>query len=378
MAGRNFASIQPSTALAALPAGITGLSARHQSKREPFDPLHRIARGAPCRGADLRQNFGARPVEITGKIARQRIEIAQAQIERQRTMQRGVLRLDIGTRQSRDRDHKIVELRWLRRSPEHMQAVADLHFLEIAQMRIERPQGVVGRRLSRDIDIGIEPLRARQRQNVFGDDGRALRIEIGGQRIFIDQGFQPRQIVMQFGAGHRRRQMIDDHGGGAALGLNAFAGIVDNEGIEMRQRAQHRVRHAIRRQANAFTRQPFEIAVLAEMHDGVGVEVAPDPEVKRQIMVRRHQIGIVIGALGIDVVAARGLNADDDVTEAVQPKPKTAFDDMRILLRAAPTRFDGALHTIRQFRERGLIIDDPPRRAALASTRAPSALVGPA
>ncbi len=128
-----------------------------------------------------------------------------------------------------------------------MQAVADLHFLEIAEMRVQRAQGVVGRRIPRHVDVGIEPLRARQRQNVLGQHGGALGIEIGGQRIFVDQGFQPRQIVVQFGARHRRRQMIDDDRAGAALGLDALAGIVDDEGIEMRQRPQHRIGQAIGR-----------------------------------------------------------------------------------------------------------------------------------
>ena len=129
----------------------------------------------------------------------------------------------------------------------HMQAVADLHFLEIAEMGIERAQGLVGRRIPRHIDVRIEPLRPRQRQNVFGKHGGPLRIEIGRQRILVDQRFQPREIVVQFGAGHRRRQMIDNDRAGAALGLDALAGIVDDEGIEMRQRPQHRIRKAIGR-----------------------------------------------------------------------------------------------------------------------------------
>ena len=37
---------------------------------------------------------------------------------------------------------------------------------------------------------------------------------------------------------------------------------------------------------------------------------------------RRHQIGIVIGALGVDVVAARRLHADDDIAEAMQAEAK--------------------------------------------------------
>ena len=74
-----------------------------------------------------------------------------------------------------------------------------------------------------------------------------LRIEIGGERILVDQRLQPCEVVVQFGTGHRWRQMIDNDRAGAAFGLDALAGIVDDKGIEMRQRSQHRIRKAIRR-----------------------------------------------------------------------------------------------------------------------------------
>ena len=67
---------------------------------------------------------------------------------------------------------------------------------------------------------------------------------------------------------------------------------------------------------------------------------------------RRHQIGIVIGALGVDVVTARRLHADDDIAETVQTETKFARDDVWVLLRLAPSGLDGALHVLRQGRER--------------------------
>ena len=121
-----------------------------------------------------------------------------------------------------------------RHAAKYMQAIADLHLLEIAEMRVERAQGVVGRRIPRHIDVRVEPLRPRQRQDILGEHGGPLRIEISGQRIFIDQRLQPCQVVVQFGTGHWRRQMIDDDRAGTALGLDALAGIVDDKRIEMR------------------------------------------------------------------------------------------------------------------------------------------------
>ena len=54
-----------------------------------------------------------------------------------------------------------------------MQAIADLHLLEIAQMRVKRAQRLVGRRIAPHIDVGVEPLRPCQRQDILGDDGCA-------------------------------------------------------------------------------------------------------------------------------------------------------------------------------------------------------------
>src|SRR5215218_6505034 len=100
------------------------------------------------------------------------------------------------------------------------------------------------------------------------------------------------------------------------------------------------------------------------MHDGVQVEFMPEPKIEREIMMRRHQIGIVIGALGIDVVTARRLHADDDIAEAVQAEAEFAGDDMRVLLWFSPSRLNGALHVLRQSRERSRIIRERPRYAA--------------
>ena len=124
----------------------------------------------------------------------------------------------------------------------------------------------------------------------------------------------------------------------APLGLDAFAGIVDDEGIEMRQRPEHRLGQAILRQAGALARQPFEVAVLAEMDDRVRVERASQPQIEGEIVVRRDEIGIVIAGFRIDVVAARRLDADDEVAEAMQAERESAVDDMRVLLGAAPSR----------------------------------------
>ena len=100
------------------------------------------------------------------------------------------------------------------------------------------------------------------------------------------------------------------------------------------------------------------------MHDGVQAEFMPKPQIKCQIVMRRHQIRIVIGALGVDVVTACRLHADHDVAEAVQAEAEFASDDMRVLLRISPPGLNGALHILRQGCERSLIIRERPCHAA--------------
>src|SRR6185295_18625231 len=97
------------------------------------------------------------------------------------------------------------------------------------------------------------------------------------------------------------------------------------------------------------------------MHDSMQVELAPKPQIKREIMMRRHQIRIVIGALGVNVVAARRLHADHNIAEAMQGKAEFSRNDMRVMLRFFPSRLNGTLHARRQSRERSGIFFERPR-----------------
>ena len=93
---------------------------------------------------------------------------------------------------------------------------------------------------------------------------------------------------------------------------------------------------------------------------------------------RRHQIGIVIGALGVDVVTARRLHADDDIAEAVQAEAEFAaatcgscsgFPSATQLARCT---FSGSVTNA------ACVIRERPRHAARRATSRPSsALVGP-
>ena len=135
--------------------------------------------------------------------------------------------------------------------------------------------------------------------------------------------------------------MIDDDGRRAALGLGAFAGIVDDEGVKMRQRPEGGFRITGGAHRQGLAGQPFQVAVFAHVDDTVGAEVFAQPGIKGQVAVGRHQVRVVIGGLRINVVAARRLQADDDIAAAEGRHGEAAAIDLaaeveRIGLRRTP------------------------------------------
>ena len=166
-------------------------------------------------------------------------------------------------------------------------------------------------------------------------------VEAGGEIVLIDQRFEILERSIGLGPRQRRRQMIDDDGRGAPLGLRAFAGIVDDERVELGQGAEHRFRIACRGQRCRLARQPFEIAVLAVVDHRMGAEALAQPEIEGEIAMRRHQRRIVIGGLGIDIVAARRLDRDGDIAvEQDRAGRKAPPAKKGSLLRLAPALGD--------------------------------------
>ena len=138
--------------------------------------------------------------------------------------------------------------------------------------------------------------------------------------------------------------MVDNDGGAAALGLRALAGIVDDEGIEVRQWAEDCLREAAPRQCQCLAWQPFEIAVFAHVDDGLGTKLPPQEGVEGEIAMRRHEIGRVIGFLGIDIVATGRLDADHELAEAHQRQREETVKMEGIGLRRTPTRGNAILN----------------------------------
>ena len=55
--------------------------------------------------------------------------------------------------------------------------------------------------------------------------------------------------------------------------------------------------------------------MFAHMHNRLGFLVMPDPEIEGQIVVRRDKIGGMIGFHRINIVTARRLQAQSDLSE---------------------------------------------------------------
>ncbi len=167
-------------------------------------------------------------------------------------------------------------------------------------------------------------------------------IDTGGLVVLVHQRLEVAHRPVAFGAGQRRGQVIDDHRLRPALGLRALARVVDDERVEMRHRPERRFGQAGLGQRQRLARQPFEIAVLAHVHDRLGTVDVPQPDIEGEVVVRRHEVGGMVGVGRVDVVAARRLQADDHVAIGQNRKLEPAAIDLarfveRVGLRRRPS-----------------------------------------
>ncbi len=82
--------------------------------------------------------------------------------------------------------------------------------------------------------------------------------------------------------------MIDDHSTCTALGLCAFARIIDDKWIDMRHRAEDRFGIAVFGERQSLSGQPFQIAMLAHMDNGIDRRHFTQIGIKSNIAMRGH------------------------------------------------------------------------------------------
>ena len=109
--------------------------------------------------------------------------------------------------------------------------------------------------------------------------------------------------------------MIDDSRVGAALGLRALAGVVDDERVEQRHVFKRHLRVAGVGEPDALAGQPLHGAVFANVDHGVGLENVPDPPVIGNVMMCRRQIRAVIDSDWIFPEATGRLEAHKNVAQ---------------------------------------------------------------
>ena len=208
------------------------------------------------------------------------------------------------------------QLRLGRRLAQGVQAVLNLHILDFAEVAVNfqhKLAEVVRRGVDAQVPVQFGLLH--HFPNLAFQQRQLGRIQGLALVMFIQQLLEFGDVAIAVGGGHRRDEVVNNRGVGAALGLSAFARIVDDKGIKERQIVQGRLRIAGGGEADALARQPFQSAVLADMHHSVGPENLPNPAVIGQVMVGRGQVRAVIDGDGIFAKAAGRLQADENVAQ---------------------------------------------------------------
>ena len=223
-----------------------------------------------------------------------------------------------------------------------VQAVFDGEVLEIAEPGIDAAQRLVG------AEVGVDAGFARKAGALRGLDDEARQafappaVETVRLCVFVDQTLELARVTGQTGGDERWRQMADGHRRDAPFGLRGLAGIADDEGIEHRQRTEHRLGETGRRQRHRLARQPFERAVRAHVYERV--DLVLQPQAKGDECVPRRQCRIVVVGASIARAAAVGRERDQDIAERARSESERAIAQIGIVGRVAPCAMDERRH----------------------------------
>lgn len=221
---------------------------------------------------------------------------------------------------------------------QHVQAVADLRVLHLAEPAVDMEQEVVEPVVVRpgfQAQVVVELGGLDQRPDLRPDRRELGGVHRGDRRVLVEQLLQARDVAVALRAGHRRHQVVDEGGVHPALGLGALARVVDEEGVDQRQVTEGRVGAAGRREARVLAGQPLQVAVLAQVHHGVGAETAVlgarlYPAVGGQVVVGGRQVRVVVDRDRVLAEAARRLDQDQQ-----PPEPQRRQDDVALRVAAA-------------------------------------------
>ena len=305
-----------------------------------FEALHRVAMGSPNAGPGLQRRWPG-PVPDLAELTVQGIEIGHPQVGGQGPDQGGIFSLAVAARHPGQGNQQIRDQIAVGRAAEYVQSAPDLGFLQFAEIVVDLSERLIVIVIGDHACIPVEAKVTAEIENFLPQDGKPPAVHTRRLIVLVDQRLQVPERAIALGAGQRRHQVIDDHRLGAPLGLTPLPGIVDDERINMGQRAENRFGIAFPGQGQRFARQPLHIAVLAKVDRRVRAKHMAKPEIKGEVAVRRHQIRIVIGIQRIDVVAPRRLHPEHHVPQPMDTKNKAAVLEEPIVPGRAPAFPDG-------------------------------------
>ena len=168
---------------------------------------------------------------------------------------------------------------------------------------------------------------------------------------------------------HERRRQVRDRGRiGAPLGDDPLAHVAHDVDVDVREPADEGVRPVEGRQGNLLPRRELQAAVGAEVHDGVGAEGVPGPQVGGHVGMRRRLLCAVHEPERVVADARQGLRQDRDVAELHAgdgQRGLLAFADRHVLAGGrAVLRDDGVAHARLEvrFQPRGVLAGRHQRR----------------
>jgi hypothetical protein len=124
-----------------------------------------------------------------------------------------------------------THLRQRHRHSLRRQLVVPLVFVVAVIAREHRPK----------IEIVLQLCLLNQLPDLLLDDWQLRRIQLLERVVLVHEIVQRRQRAIRVRVGHRRHQVVDDHGVAAPLRLTPFTGIVDDERIDERDVAEQMI-----------------------------------------------------------------------------------------------------------------------------------------
>ncbi len=261
-----------------------------------------------------------------------------------------------------------------------MKLVADGEFLDVAKLRVEFCDGGARRVIPAYAAILGEARTPGPLDDLILKQPGAALVDAIGFGIFLQQSLKLSHAAVKTGLCERRRQMPDCDRAEPPLGVHSLAWIVDDEGIDDRDRAENRLGEARWRERKRLSGQPFERAVRPEVDHGVDALALPEPGIERDIAVPWRAGDVMVALLAVRRGAAVGLEKNADVSGSQAGKAEAPTREAGIVFRRAPGFRQQFLDGVRQHGEESAVVFERdfynvatphpvplPRKLALAS-----------